>query len=91
MTELNERQLKLKRSIDDGNIPKIVDATSIWYRDESRIPYHWGDIEAIGYGVTKRSTDRLGNMYLTRHYTGPEPIILETTVMMQYDSYTGEI
>lgn len=74
---MNVRQLRLKNMIDSGNIPVICDATFIYDKIEENIPFHWGDLEVIGYGSTYRYYDFRGEKYLTRHYTGPGEIIIQ--------------
>ena len=57
--------------IDSGNIPTIIDVSFIYNENEKDIPFHWGDLEIIGYAQTSRYFDHTGSKYLTRHYTGP--------------------
>ena len=77
---MNKRQLTLKNMIDAGIIPHIMDATHIWSREEDEIPFHWGDIEVLGYGKTFREGNRDGdNIECYRQYTGPNKIVLEGT------------
>jgi hypothetical protein len=77
---MNKRLLTLKNMIDSGIIPHVIDATSIsGYVNYARkdIPFHWGDIEDIGYGKTSRQADRDGDIIeISRHYTGPNVIYL---------------
>lgn len=87
---LNARQKLLKEMIDGEWYPRVVDATSIWDKDEDNIPFHWGDIENIGYGFTSRYIDRMGNKYLTRHYNGPNPIFLGGKKMVKGDAFGDE-
>lgn len=74
--KLNARQLRLKEDIHSNKIPEVLDISAIWDTNESSIPYHWGDIEDIGYGRTRRSCDRDGNLYISRFYDGPGSIKL---------------
>jgi hypothetical protein len=75
--QLSERQVELKKLIDDGAVPTILNASSIWYKDNVVVPYHWGDIETLGYGRTVRRFDREGEKVgIDRYYTGPQRIVL---------------
>lgn len=77
---MNKRQLTLKNMIDAGIIPTVIDSTSIWKENEDDIPFHWGDIEVIGYGKTFREGDKDGDVIdVHRQYTGPNKINLEGT------------
>ena len=74
---LNMRQLRLKNMIELGNIPEVVDATIIYNEDESKIPFHWYDIECLNYGHTTKQYDYDKNeMLISRYYTGPNSIKL---------------
>ena len=74
---MNVRQLRLKNMIDSGNVPMIIDATSIGSKGD--VPFHWGDIEEIGYGRTKRIFDKRGEkVSVDRYYTGPGMIYLSS-------------
>lgn len=74
---LNMRQLRLKNMIELGNMPEVVDATFIYNQDESKIPFHWNDIEILDYGYTRRQYDLVSDKVLIhRYYTGPGPIKL---------------
>lgn len=72
--ELNARQIRLKEEILSNKVPEVVDCSGIWSTNEESIPYHWGDIEDLGYGKTKRAYD--GSNELTRFYSGPNSIKL---------------
>jgi hypothetical protein len=73
---MNKRLLTLKNMIDCGIIPHVIDATSISF-NAKEIPFHWGDIEEIGYGKTSRQADRDGDIIeISRQYTGPNVIYL---------------
>ena len=77
---MNKRQTTLKNMIDSGIIPRVVDSTYIWHGSDEEIPFHWGDVEVIGYGKTFREGDRDGdNVECHRQYTGPNKIFLEGT------------
>lgn len=85
---MNLRQLRLKNMIDLGQIPKVIDATGIWDKDENKIPFHWGDLEVIGYGTTTRYYDEQNDqMLLTRHYNGPGKIVLHPGHIMVKGDY----
>lgn len=74
---MNLRQLRLKNMIDSDNIPTVIDASIIYNPDESKIPFHWGDLEAIGYGKTSRYYSKMyDEMIVTRYYNGPGKIKL---------------
>ena len=86
---MNKRQTTLKNMIDSGVIPRIVDATRIWNHNEDEIPFHWGDIEVLGYGKTFREGDRDGDMIeCHRQYTGPNKINLDGTGEMSYGMWS---
>jgi len=72
---MNIRQLRLKNLIDSGGTPLIINATFIGGKND--IPFHWGDIESIGYGYTKRVFNEHGDkIAIDRYYTGPGEIHL---------------
>lgn len=80
---MNERQKRLKESIDNNMSPIVVDATFIHNINENDIPFHWGDIEAIGYGSTSRYYDpQYDEIEISRNYTGPHTIVLSPTNFM---------
>jgi hypothetical protein len=89
---MNIRQLRLKNMIDSGNVPNVKDATGIWDEDETKIPFHWGDLEIIGYGYTTRYFDeRRDEKLLTRHYTGPGVIcLMPQDVHMKNGDHIGD-
>ena len=86
---MNIRQIRLKNMIDSGNVPVVVDASMIWNEDETKIPFHWGDLEAIGYGSTSRYYDRMHDeLLLTRYYKGPGEIrLLPGEIKMKKGDY----
>lgn len=74
-TLLNQRQIDLKSRIERGETPHVIDASVIYYPNECDIPFHWGDIEALGFGYTTRQYyDNEKELY--RHYTGPGSIFI---------------
>lgn len=74
---MNIRQLRLKNMIDSGNVPTVIDASVIAGQDEESIPFHWGDLEVLGYGKTARHwAYRDTELIITRTYTGPGSIML---------------
>jgi hypothetical protein len=87
---MNKRQLRLKNMIDSGGTPLIINATFI--SGVGDIPFHWGDIEKIGYGHTKRIFDKRGEKAsIDRYYTGSGMIMLGQHGYMQVgDIYVGE-
>ena len=87
---MNLRQQRLKNLIDSGGIPLIINATFI--SEVGDMPFHWGDIEKIGYGHTKRFFDkRVEKTSIDRYYTGAGSIMLGQHGYMQVgDIYVGE-
>jgi len=73
---INARQRRLRNMIETGWVPRVVDATRIWHPDPGRIPFHWGDLEVLGYGYTIRLLGAGDEGTVTRHYTGPGISIL---------------
>lgn len=79
---MNLRQQRLQNMIACGNVPVVQDSTVILDEVESAIPFHWGDIEALGWGFTVRHELRTHANRIpkvTRHYTGPGTILLSPT------------
>jgi hypothetical protein len=83
--KLNPRQICLKHLIDSGATPTIVDATFIYDSNEANIPFHWGDIEQLGYGSTSRAYCSTDNIVITRNYHGPGQILIKrsTSILMK--------
>ena len=74
---LNKRQILLQGLIDGCLQPEIVDASFIHHENFNEIPFHWGDLEVIGYGVTGRHYDPMyDDSNLSRKYIGPNSINL---------------
>lgn len=86
---MNIRQLRLKNLIDSGGTPNIIDATTIGSIGE--VPFHWGDIESIGYGYSKKVFDTRGDkISVDRYYTGPGEINLDSFgIMKAGDIFVG--
>ena len=79
---MNKRQITLKNMIDAGIIPHVVDSTRIWSQNEDEIPFHWGDIEVLGYGRSVREADAHGDVFaIHRQYIGPNMINLNGNVL----------
>lgn len=87
---MNKRQLRLKNMIDSGGTPLIINATFI--SGIGDIPFHWGDLEKIGYGYTKRAFNVHGDkIAIDRYYTGPNEIHLtDHGKMKKGDVHIGE-
>ena len=93
---MNARRLRLQNMIQEGHVPVVFDASVMNNNDESQIPFHWGDIEAIGYGFTSRKTDRWGGGSIKRTYTGPGkikliPITRNWEVVMEKNSEKKDV
>jgi hypothetical protein len=74
---LNKRQILLQGLIDAGLQPEIVDASFIHSANFNEIPFHWGDLEVLGYGITARQYNSMyDKTLLSRKYIGPNSIKL---------------
>lgn len=83
-TDSKERQTLLKELVDDGVKPEVVDAGFSHNR------FSFGDLDSIGYAVRLKQRVYGSNYETWWEYTGPNSVVLVTTIGSTNGSPTTE-